>query len=105
AVLRPYRIPPGQLQALAECALARAKCPLGRNANVIDAGLPWRLPLESAGCPKEVGPKSDEQITVVALGVQPMARAAGLDPDALTLKRASTSRPSGEWRGALTRGW
>jgi len=30
------------LQARPECALARAKCPLGRNADVIDAGLPWR---------------------------------------------------------------
>jgi len=33
---------PIDLQALAECALARAKCPLGRNADVTDAGLPWR---------------------------------------------------------------
>ena len=33
---------PVDLQALAECALARAKCPLGRNADVVDAGLPWR---------------------------------------------------------------
>src|SRR5262249_22995583 len=33
---------PVALQAVAECALARAKCPLGRNADVIDAGLPWR---------------------------------------------------------------
>ena len=30
------------LQARGECALARAKCPLGRNADVIDTGLPWR---------------------------------------------------------------
>src|SRR5262249_43244388 len=33
---------PVDLQARPECALARAKCPLGRNADVIDAGLPWR---------------------------------------------------------------
>ena len=33
---------PVNLQARPECALARAKCPLGRNADVIDAGLPWR---------------------------------------------------------------
>ena len=33
---------PVDLQALAECALARAKCSLGRNADVIDTGLPWR---------------------------------------------------------------
>src|SRR5262249_31061861 len=54
---------PVDLQALAECALARAKCPLGRNADVIDAGPPWRrldavdqlrhLPLECVGWPKE----------------------------------------------------
>jgi hypothetical protein len=31
-----------------------------------------------------------------------MAREAGLDPDALTLKRASTSRPSGEWSETIT---
>src|SRR5262249_45671934 len=67
---------PVDLQALAECALARAKCPLGRNADVIEAGLPWRcldaldqlrhLPLECLGWPKEVGPEGDEQIAVVA---------------------------------------
>src|SRR5262249_37091716 len=33
---------PVHLQALAVCALARAKCPLGRNADFIDAGPPWR---------------------------------------------------------------
>jgi len=31
-----------------------------------------------------------------------MAREAGLDPDALTLKRASTSRLSGEWSETIT---
>src|SRR5215471_1667655 len=61
-------------------ALARAKCPLGRNADVIDAGLPWRcldaldqlrhLPLECLGWPKEVGPEGDEQIAIVALGIR-----------------------------------
>ena len=71
---------PVDLQALAECALARAKCPLGRNADVIDAGPPWRrldalgqlrhLPLECVGWPKEVGPEGDEQIAVVALGIR-----------------------------------
>src|SRR6516225_8249598 len=71
---------PVDLQALVECALARAKCPLGRNADVIDAGLPWRcldaldqlrhLPLECLGWPKEVGPEGDEQIAVVALGIR-----------------------------------
>jgi hypothetical protein len=50
---------PVDLQAFVECALARAKCPLGRNADVIDAGPPWRglntldqlrhLPLECIG--------------------------------------------------------
>ena len=50
---------PVDLQARAECARARAKCALGRNADVIDAGLPWRrldaldqlrqLPLECIG--------------------------------------------------------
>src|SRR5215471_17379680 len=74
---------PVDLQALAECALARAKCPLGRNADVIDAGLPWRrldaldqlrhLPLECVGWPKEVGPEGDEQIAVVALGIRARA--------------------------------
>src|SRR5262249_56701109 len=69
---------PVDLQALAECALARAKCPLGRNADVIDAGVPRRgfdaldqvrhLPLKCVGWYQEVGPESDEQITVVALG-------------------------------------
>ena len=53
------------LQSLAERALARAKCPLGRNADLIDAGLTWRcldaldqmrdLPLEHIGWPEEVG--------------------------------------------------
>src|SRR5262245_28789775 len=67
-------------QARAECALARAKCPLGRNADVVDAGPPWRrldaldqlryLPLECVGWPKEVGPEGDEQIAVVALGIR-----------------------------------
>src|ERR1700758_1389511 len=33
---------PVDLQALVECALARVKCPLGRNADVVDAGPPWR---------------------------------------------------------------
>src|SRR5215813_11580975 len=33
---------PVDLQARVECALARAKCPLGRNADVTAAGLPWR---------------------------------------------------------------
>jgi hypothetical protein len=57
------------LQALAECALARAKCSLGRNADFIDAGPPWRrldaldqlrhLPLECVGWPKEVGPEGE----------------------------------------------
>src|SRR5262249_5717101 len=71
---------PVDLQALAECALARAKCPLGRNADIIDAELPWRrldaldrlrhLPLECVGWPKEVGPEGDEQIAVVALGIR-----------------------------------
>src|SRR5262252_5737715 len=71
---------PVDLQALAECALATAKCPLGRNADVINAGLPWRrldvldqlrhLPLECVGWPKEVGPEGDEQIAVVALGIR-----------------------------------
>src|SRR5262249_25579397 len=68
------------LQALAECALARAKCPLGRNADFIDAGLPWRcldaldqlrhLALECVGWPKKVGSEGDEQIAVVARGTQ-----------------------------------
>src|SRR5437588_7364213 len=50
---------PVDLQALVECALARVKCPLGRNADVVDAGPPWRrfdaldqlrhLPLECIG--------------------------------------------------------
>src|SRR5262249_8453755 len=71
---------PVDLQALAECALATAKCPLGRNADVVDAGLPWRrldaldqlrhLPLEYVGWPKEVGLEGDEQIAVVALGIR-----------------------------------
>src|SRR4051794_20638219 len=71
---------PVDLQALAECTLARAKCPLGGNANVIDAGLPWRrldaldqlrhLALECVGWPKEVGPEGHEQIAVVALGIR-----------------------------------
>src|SRR6516164_5314603 len=57
---------PVDLQARGECALARAKCPLGRNADVVDAGPPWRrldaldqlrhLSLECVGWPKEVGP-------------------------------------------------
>jgi hypothetical protein len=61
---------PVDLQAHAECALARAKCSLGWNADVIDTGLPWRrldaldqlrhLPLECVGWPKEVGPEGDE---------------------------------------------
>jgi hypothetical protein len=56
---------PVDLQALAECAFARAKCPLGRNADVIDAGLPRRgfdaldqlrhVPLEYVRRPQEVG--------------------------------------------------
>src|SRR6266481_8965645 len=33
---------PVDLQALVERALARVKCPLGRNADVVDAGPPWR---------------------------------------------------------------
>ena len=71
---------PVDLQALAECALARAKCPLGRNADVVDAGLPWRrldaldqlrhLALECVGWPKKVGSEGDEQIAVVALDTQ-----------------------------------
>src|SRR6516165_8431978 len=71
---------PVDFQALAECALARAKCPLGGNADVVDAGLPWRrldaldqlcyLPLECVGSPKEVGPEGDEQIAVIALGIR-----------------------------------
>src|SRR6266516_7658651 len=75
--------PPVDLQALAECALARSKCPLGRNADVIDAGPPWRrldaldrrrhLPLECVGWRKEVGPEGDEQIAVVALGIRARA--------------------------------
>src|SRR5512133_3694496 len=75
--------PPVDLQALAECVLARAKCPLRRNADVIDAGLPWRcldaldqlrpLPLERVGWPKEVGPEGDEQMAVVALGIRARA--------------------------------
>src|SRR4029077_16037402 len=50
---------PVDLQALVECALARVKCPLGRNADVVNAGPPWRrlnardkmrpLPLECIG--------------------------------------------------------
>src|SRR5215813_4718546 len=74
---------PVDLQALAECALARAKCPLRRNADVVDAGLPWRcldaldqlrhLALESVGWPKKVGSEGDEQIAVVALGIQARA--------------------------------
>jgi hypothetical protein len=87
---------PVDLQAFAECALARAKCPLGRNADVIDAGLPWcrldaldqlrHLPLERVGWPKEVGPEGDKQIAVVALGIQTrtgeqvMAGTRELDP-------------------------
>src|SRR5262249_62094249 len=60
--------------------LARAKCPLGRNADVINAGLPWRrldvldqlrhLPLECVGWPKKVGSEGDKEIAVVALGIQ-----------------------------------
>ena len=71
---------PVDLQALAECALARAKCPLGRNADVVDAGPPWRrldaldqlrhLPLECVGWPKEVGPEGDEQKAVLALSIR-----------------------------------
>src|ERR1700756_3402494 len=71
---------PVDLQALVECARARVKCPLGRNADVVDAGPPWRrldaldqlrqLPLECVGWPKEVGSEGDEKITVVALGIQ-----------------------------------
>src|SRR5215468_11172671 len=74
---------PVDLQALAECALARAKCPLGRNADVVDASPPWRrldaldqlryLPLECVGWPKEVGPEGDEQIAVLALGIRARA--------------------------------
>src|SRR5258707_12955394 len=37
---------PVELQALVECALARGKCPIGRNAEVGDAGPP-RCPLDS----------------------------------------------------------
>src|SRR5262245_58491690 len=50
---------PVDLQAHLECARARVKCPLGRNADVVDAGPPWRrldaldqmrhLPLECIG--------------------------------------------------------
>ena len=71
---------PVYLQARAECARARAKCAFGRNADVIDAGLPWcrldaldqvrHLALECGGWPKEVGSEGDEQIAVVALGIQ-----------------------------------
>ena len=53
---------PVDLQARAECARARAKCAFGRNADVIDAGLPWRrldaldqvrhLAFECVGWPK-----------------------------------------------------
>src|SRR5437868_1438613 len=67
-------------QRLAERALARAQCPLGRNAAFIAAGPPWlrlaaldqrrHLPLECVGWPKEVGPEGDEQIAVVALGIR-----------------------------------
>ena len=56
------------------------KCPLGRNADVVDAGPPWRrldalnqlrhLPFECIGWPKEVGPEGDEQIAVLALGIR-----------------------------------
>src|SRR5262245_49150832 len=69
---------PVDLQALAECALATAKCPLGRNADVVDAGLPWRrlaaldqlrhLPLEYVGWPKEVGLEGARQISVDPCG-------------------------------------
>ncbi len=55
---------PVDLQALAECARAGAKCAFGRNADVIDAGLPWRrfdaldqlrhLAFECVGWPKKV---------------------------------------------------
>src|SRR5260221_4369762 len=74
---------PVDLQALAECALARAKCRLGRNADVIDAGLPWRHldaldqlrhpAFECIGSPQEVGSESDKQIAVVALGIRARA--------------------------------
>src|SRR5581483_8344548 len=71
---------PIDLQALAEQAFARAKGPLGGNADLIDAGLPWRrldaldqlrdLTLEHIGWPDEVGLEGDEQISVVASGIR-----------------------------------
>ena len=80
AARRAHRARRKRPSRVAECALARAKCPLGRNADVIDAGLPWcrldaldqlrHLALECAGWPKEVGPEGDEQIAVVTLGIQ-----------------------------------
>src|SRR5262245_18161961 len=71
---------PVNLQTLVECALARVKCPLGRNADVVDGGPPWRrpdaldqlchLPLECIGRSNEIGPEGDEQKAVLALGTR-----------------------------------
>src|SRR5262249_32949006 len=90
--------------------LARAKCPLGRNADVIEAGLPWRcldaldqlrhLPLECLGWPKEVGPEGDEQIAVVAPGIrartgeQSQRLHHGRKPETFVPAETSTRRPS-----------
>jgi hypothetical protein len=77
---------PVDLQALAARALARAKCPLRRNADLIDAGLPWRrldafdqlrhLPFECVGVsltyssatrPKFLFALGDESVNVICI--------------------------------------
>src|ERR1700738_3984052 len=64
------------LETLAQRPFAAARCPLRRNADLVDAGLAWRrldafdqlrhLPLENIRRPDEVGPKGDEQVAVIA---------------------------------------
>ena len=64
------------LEALAKRAFARAKCPLRRDADLVDAGLARRRldtfdqlrhpRVENIRRPDEVGPKGDEQVAVVA---------------------------------------
>src|SRR5499427_10816823 len=105
---------PVDLEALAECALARAKCPLGRNADVVDAGLPWRcldaldqlrhLALECVGWPKKVGSEGDKEIAVVALGIQ--AR-TGEQSQRLHHQRKSKTFVAAEWQqgAASCRRW
>src|ERR1700751_2930339 len=63
-------------QARAKRACARAKCPLRGDADLVDAGLARcrldtvdqlrHLPVENIRRPYQVGPKSDEEVAVVA---------------------------------------